>query len=71
MAQTQAKIKAAGLVRSCVILNSKILTMQFERLAVESGIISFQREVDASANTDYEAIGLEWIIKGTGALARK
>jgi len=69
MVQTQAQIKAAGLVRSCVILSSKILTMQFERLAKESGIISFQRYVDASANSDYEAIALEWITKGTGTLA--
>jgi len=71
MVQTQAKIKAAGLVRSCVILNRKILTMQFERLAKESEIFSFQRYVDASANADYEGIALEWITKGTGPLARE
>lgn len=70
MVKTQAGIKAAGLVRSCVILSSKILTMQFERLARESGIFEYERYVDAGSNPDFENLAMDWIKNGVDRIRR-
>ncbi len=64
MTAAQGSVKAAGMERSCVILNSKILTMQFERLAKESGIYAFERYIDATATPDFEPIAVDWIANG-------
>ena len=70
MVKAQAFIKAAGLKRSCVILGSKILAMQFERLAKESGVFSYERYVDVGSNPDSETVALDWVVKGADAIRR-
>lgn len=61
MVEGQGLFKAAGMERSCVILESAAVTMQFERLAKQSGIYSFERYINAAAHPDWQAKALGWI----------
>ena len=63
MVEGQALFKAKGMARSVVILNSTIVTLQFRRLAKESGIYEWERYLDASAVNDFEKIGEDWIVR--------
>lgn len=58
----QKLYKEKGMERSVVILNSPILTMQFKRLAKETGIYAFERYIDSSKNSNWEAMAKEWIV---------
>ncbi|MCK5039287.1 MAG: hypothetical protein KAS16_09335 [Thermoplasmata archaeon] len=64
MEEGQKLYKAAGMVRSVVILDSHITTLQFKQIAKETGIYEWERYVNASSHSDWEAIGLAWINKG-------
>jgi hypothetical protein len=64
MVQGQQLFKKAGMERSAVILNSMALTLQFKRLAKESGIYVWERYIDASSHADWEQIGISWVTKG-------
>lgn len=61
MINGQAKYKKAGMVRSVVILNNPTVTLQFKRLAKESGIYEWERYIDASTITDWEVKGVAWV----------
>jgi hypothetical protein len=61
MVDGQGLFKKAGMERSCVILESAAVTMQFERLARESGIFAFERYINAAAHPDWHAKALGWI----------
>jgi hypothetical protein len=61
MVEGQALYKKAGMVRSCVILESAAVTMQFERLGKESGIYAFERYINAATHPDWRAKALGWI----------
>ncbi|MBU8932448.1 MAG: hypothetical protein KOO62_00430 [candidate division Zixibacteria bacterium] len=50
-----------GMERSAVILSSPALSMQFKRIAVQSGIFDGERYIDASTTSDWEEIGLSWV----------
>jgi hypothetical protein len=47
--------------RSCVILESAVVTMQFVRLARQSGIYSFERYINAASHPDWHKKALGWI----------
>jgi len=64
MVEGQGLFKKAGMQRSCVILQSATVTMQFERIARESGIFAFERYVNAAAKPDWEAKAVGWIRNG-------
>ena len=64
MKEGQKLFKAKGMLRSVVILNSPIVTLQFKRIAKETGIYAWERHIDASAVTDWEKVGIDWISKG-------
>lgn len=64
MAQGQQRYRDAGMVRSAVILNSAILTLQFTRLAKESGIYDYERYINAEETDDWEHQSLEWLVNG-------
>ena len=64
MKKGQKLYKDKGLERSVVILNSPTLTMQFKRIAKETGIYQWERYVDASSHPDWEKTALNWIEKG-------
>jgi hypothetical protein len=63
MVEGQGMFKKAGMERSCVILQSATVTMQFERIARSSGIYSFERYINAAQKTDWQARALRWIEK--------
>jgi hypothetical protein len=64
MEEGQKLYKKKGMVRSVVILDSKVITLQFKRIAKETGIYEWERYVDASGNPNWEKIGLAWIKDG-------
>ncbi len=61
MVAGQQMYRKAGMVRSCVILQSATVTMQFQRLAHESGIDSYERYINAAAHPDWRAKAVAWI----------
>ncbi len=61
MVDGQGLFMKAGMERSCVILQSATVTMQFERIAHESGIFAFERYINAGQKPDWEARALGWI----------
>lgn len=64
MQEGQKLYKQKGMVRSVVILNDVITTMQFKRIANETGIYEWERYINASSVADWEKIGIDWITKG-------
>ncbi|MDF1545259.1 MAG: hypothetical protein P1R58_09175 [bacterium] len=58
----QRYYKETGMTRSVVIVDSPILKRQLEDLAKESGIYDWERYVATSVCSDWEQVGLEWII---------
>lgn len=63
MVEGQGLFKKAGMERSCVILQSATITMQFERIAHESGIFAFERYINAAKTLDWEKKAVAWIEK--------
>jgi len=64
LAEGQAYFHSKGLLRSIVILSSPVITMQFRAIAGQSGIYANERYIDASAEPNWEKIGMEWLVKG-------
>jgi hypothetical protein len=64
MASAQARYRAHGMVRSAVALTGSLLKLQFERLALESGIHAFERYLDAEHTPDWETRALRWVQAG-------
>jgi len=60
----QKLYKTKGMKRSVVILAGAIQTMQFRRIAKETGIDKWERYIDASKSAGWEKKGLAWISKG-------
>lgn len=65
MEEGQKLFKQKGMERSVVVLNDALLTLQFKRIAKETGIYQWERYVDASKNADWESKALAWVKKGT------
>ncbi len=63
MIKGQKYYKKKGMVRSVVILSDTSLTIQFMRIAKETGIYKWERYIDAS-KPDWEKAGMDWIQKG-------
>lgn len=64
MEEGQKAYKAKGMQRSVVILNNPTTTMQFKRIARETGIYQWERYIDASSVPDWEGKGLMWLKEG-------
>ena len=64
MEKGQRAYKEKGMTRSVVILESALVTIQFKRIAQESGIYQWERYLDASAHPDWEAVGVAWVRDG-------
>jgi hypothetical protein len=60
--ETQRLYRKSGLERSCVVLASAIMTMQFKRIARQTGVYAHERYVDASRDAHWERTALNWII---------
>jgi len=65
MEEGQKLYKQKGMSRSVVILSSATVTMQFKRIAKETGIYKWERYIDASATPDWEVKGKEWLVHST------
>lgn len=64
MEEGQAQYKQSGMERSVVILDSMTTTLQFKRIAKESGIYDWERYINASAEPNWREVGLAWIEDG-------
>ena len=64
MEEGQKLYKAMGMVRSVVIVNNIVTQLQFIRIAKETGIYGWERYIDASSVSNWELVGLDWIIDG-------
>ncbi|MFH2056722.1 MAG: hypothetical protein ABIJ61_12245 [bacterium] len=63
MRDGQRLYQQRGMTRSVVILNNPVTTVQFKRIAHESGIYEWERYIDASSTPDWEERGLDWILR--------
>jgi hypothetical protein len=61
----QRKFKAGGMERSAVILQNPIITLQFKRVAHETGIDAWERYIDSSKIADFEAKATAWVRSGS------
>ena len=64
MEEGQKLYKTKGMERSVVILESVLVTMQFKRIAKETGIYNWERYISSQDKPDWEKIGLAWIKDG-------
>ena len=62
MEEGQRIYQEKGMARSVVILNNHITSMQFERIARDTGIYQWERYIDAGVNPDWEKAGIDWLI---------
>lgn len=61
MQDGQKAYKRAGMVRSVVILQSALVTLQFKNIAKKTGIYEWERYIDASSVSDWERVGIAWV----------
>lgn len=61
MINGQKLYKDKGMKRSAVILNSQDICLQFKNLAIQSGIYSTERYLDASKDTDAIDKAIGWV----------
>ena len=64
MREGQQHYQDAGMVRSSVVLDSAILTLQFRRLAQESGIYDWERYINADTTDDWHQQAVDWLVDG-------
>jgi hypothetical protein len=64
MVRGQSMYRTRGMQRSCVILEDAITTIQFMRLARQSGIFKYERYIDASTHKDWLATARNWVEHG-------
>lgn len=53
-----------GMKRSVVILSSPVIRMQFQHIAIDTGIYKWERYIDASQTSNWEQVGLDWLLNG-------
>ena len=58
----QRYYKEQGMTRSVVIVNDPVIRRQFEDLARETGIYEWERYIDASATSNWEQVGMDWLL---------
>ena len=64
MQKGQRLYKQKGLERSVVIIENPTLTLQFKRIAKQTGILLLERYIDASLVKDWEEVAMDWIKNG-------
>ncbi len=72
MQEGQKLYKGKGMSRSVVILASALVTLQFKRIAQESGIYAWERYIDSSTVAEWQDKGIGWVrdkIDPDGAVA--
>ncbi len=61
----QKLFKMKGMQRSAVALQNAVITLQFKRIAQESGIYAWERYLDASKTPNWQTKAIAWIVSGT------
>ncbi len=64
MQEGQKLYKEKGLVRSVVVLDNAATTLQFQRIAKETGIYQWERYIDSSKTFNWQQVGIDWIKNG-------
>lgn len=64
MVKGQSLFREKGMKRSAVILKDKVVTIQFMRLAKDSGIYAYERYFDASADPNWQKHAENWLGAG-------
>jgi N-glycosylase/DNA lyase len=62
MAKGQEMYRKSGMERSVVILADAVTSMQFMRLAKQSGIDAWERYIDASTKPNFKEVGMDWLL---------
>lgn len=62
MQEGQKLYRQSGMVRSVVILSSPVVAAQFRRIGGETGIGKWERYLDASTISDWEEVGMNWLL---------
>jgi len=62
MKDGQKLFKGAGMQKSVVILDNVYLTLQFKRIAKETGIFECERYIDSSKIDNWEEAGINWLV---------
>jgi hypothetical protein len=65
MVAGQRLYRTRGMTRSAVILDDTATTIQFQRLAKESGIDAWERYIDASTTPNWMRVAEAWCSDGT------
>ena len=50
-----------GMVRSVVILDNPVTTLQFKRIAKQTGTYNWERYIDAQAEPNWREVGMAWL----------
>lgn len=58
----QQLYRRKGMLRSVVILSSPVVATQFRRIGGETGIGKWERYIDASNISDWEEVGMNWLL---------
>jgi hypothetical protein len=61
MEEGQKLYKSKGMQRSVVIVESVTISMQFKRIAKQTGIYDWERYISAQESPNWENLGLRWI----------
>lgn len=61
MENGQKMFREKGMERSVVILNDLITTMQFQRLARQTGIYQWERYINVQTTPDWETHAVKWV----------
>lgn len=64
MVDGQQAFKKAGMKRSAVALNDAVATMQFRRLARQSGIDAWERYINVAETPGWQAAAKRWVVEG-------
>lgn len=62
MHEGQQLYRRKGMLRSVVILSSPVVATQFRRIGGETGIGKWERYIDASNVSDWEEVGMNWLL---------
>lgn len=59
--KAQRMFKKGGLIRSVLLLSNPVTTLQFKKIAKETGVYEYERFIDTSQTDDYEKIAEAWL----------
>ncbi|WP_022980699.1 hypothetical protein [Ideonella sp. B508-1] len=63
MVEGQQWFLKTGMKRSAVALSDAVVTMQFRRLARESGIDAWERYINAEATPNWQSAAKRWVVE--------